>query len=222
MHCLPEASAHGRVDGTKEVVGDFERTAEDVLPVVDECPDALGIFSAEHDASLGDRHAATAGALAIMVRRLLRVHGLLLLLHGNLQLARGDELERGVEVFLAQEGVLRDLKVRLQCLINRLEGDAVLVDALLHGGLDEPALLRRDVPRVRGALVFAALADRGKDFHRNPALEALGALELGAEDQGVEAAFVHAVDGLLAALGVDLGLHEVFGVNAIIDAFRRL
>ena len=49
MHGFPEAPAHRRVDRAKEVVGDVQRTTEDVLPVVDERPDALGVFAAEPD-----------------------------------------------------------------------------------------------------------------------------------------------------------------------------
>ena len=43
---------------------------------------------------------------------------------------------------------------------------------------------------------MAVLADGGKNFGRNPTLEALGRFELGAEDQSVEARLVDAVDGL--------------------------
>ena len=53
-----------------------------------------------------------------------------------------------------------------------------------HFALDGSLLGGRD----RGlCFVASRLADRGQNFGRDPALEALGAFELGAEDQSVEA-----------------------------------
>lgn len=65
---------------------------------------------------------------------------------------------------------------------------------------------------------MAVLADGGKNFGRNPTLEALGRFELGAEDQSVEARLVDAVDRLDAVeLVGDFRLDEVFGINVIFD-----
>lgn len=69
---------------------------------------------------------------------------------------------------------------------------------------------------------MAVLANGGKNFGRNPTLEALGRFELGAEDQSVEARLVDAVDGLLAASGVDLDLDKVFRVDVLGDSTRAL
>lgn len=70
---------------------------------------------------------------------------------------------------------------------------------------------------------MAVLANGGKNFGRNPTLEALGRFELGAEDQSVEAGLVDAVDRLDAVeLVDDFRLDEVFGINVIFDRFARV
>ena len=83
-----------------------------------------------------------------------------------------------------------------------------------HFALDGSLFGGRD--RGRG-FVASRLANGGKDFGRDPALEALCGFELGAEDQSVEAGLVDAVDDLATASGFDLGLDEVFGVDVLFD-----
>ena len=85
--------------------------------------------------------------------------------------------------------------MRLQGLIDRLEGDALLVDALLHGGLDEPALLRRDVLRVRRALNGMQFPIHALELvvERHLEVEGLCASEAHREDG--EALLVHHDDG---------------------------
>ena len=103
---------------------------------------------------------------------------------------------------------------------------------VLEGGVDHAEVLRSSggatadcfldlallsFVDVVGARVEALLADGRKDFGGDPALEAFGRFELGAEDQGVEAGLVDAVDRLAAALRFDFGLDEVFGVDMEFD-----
>ena len=88
-----------------------------------------------------------------------------------------------------------------------------------HFALNGALLCGRD----RGlCFVVPSLANSRKNFGRDPALEALGAFELLAEDQGVEAGLVDAVDRLAAAFRFDFGLDEVFRVNAVVYALCGL
>ena len=70
---------------------------------------------------------------------------------------------------------------------------------------------------------MAVLADGGKNFGRNPTLEALGRFELGAEDQSVEARLVDAVDRLSTTeLVGDFLLDEVFRIDVLGATFGFL
>ena len=127
-----------------------------------------------------------------------------------------DESECGFEVLLLQAGVPRYAEMVLEGGVDHAEVLRSSGGAASDGFLDLALLSFID---VIGARVEALLADGRKDFGGDPALEAFGRFELGAEDQSIEPGLVDAVDGLLAASGVDLDLNAVFFINVRVDSF---
>ena len=81
---------------------------------------------------------------------------------------------------------------------------------------------RVDDDRLLVEAVAAGFTNGGENFVRNPTLEAFGAGQRRSHDQGIQATLIDAVDGLMAAVGVDFDFDDIFGVDAIIDALSRL
>ena len=139
------------------------------------------------------------------------------------ELARVNERERSLKLPLGQVFVACDLEVVVQGVVDRLVVNRAILCAGFHSLANLVLLFTGKRVRCRGHFIMAVLANGGKNFGRNPTLEALGRFELGAEDQSVEARLVDAVDRLDAVeLVGDFRLDEVFGINVIFDRFARV
>ncbi len=117
--------------------------------------------------------------------------------------------------------VLLNLEVIFQSAIDGLVVDRLPARFSADGFLNRPAVLNRDVLRLR-RFVSSGAADGWEDLGGHPALEPLGGFELRAEDQGVETRFVDGVDGLPTPCGFDFDLDQVLGVNVTLDRVDRV
>ena len=117
--------------------------------------------------------------------------------------------------------VLLNLEVIFQSAIDSLIVDRLPARFSADGFLNRPAVLNRDVLRLR-CFVSSRAANSRQDFGRDPALEALGGIELRSEDQGVETGFIDGVDRLAPAVGFNFDLDQVFGVDVVLDGLSRI
>lgn len=133
-----------------------------------------------------------------------------------------NERECSLKLPLGQVFVACDLEVVVQGVVDRLVVNRAILCAGFHSLANLVLLFTGKRVRCRGHFIMAVLADGGKNFGRNPTLEALGRFELGAEDQSVEARLVDAVDQLTATVRFDFGLEEVFWVDSVIDSANKV
>ena len=194
---LVEAGGVRRVREFKKAVESFQFWTEEVAQLVEDVHQVLKFLRSQFRAGLdGER-------LRLLLRRALL-----------------DEGERVVEVRLKQFGVARDAVLGVERFVDRLIGERVGVRGLIDGGANRELLRGGD---GLGRFVAACLPDGRKDFGGNPTLEALGRLELGAEDQSVETRLVDAVDRLSTTkLVSDFLFDEVFGIDVLRYSVRGL